>query len=185
VANVVASHVRKCRELKSLQYAIAIIIPESNLPFCSRELQKDMKEVVRLDNHIFMTEDSSGYGVNGRKDLPGSITTHNKKLEMVDILINTYLQQNRICFHQPFIVSQEDIAGVESVQLEVVSQLRGFKKRRKHKFDADDQVVCQIIYTGKEPAGKNDDFVMALLIAVYNYREFMRLEKYRPYRIGK
>ena len=66
---------------------MAIIIPESNLPFAAVDLQKEVKYTYRLDNHMFMLED----GGNGRKDLPGSVTTHTKKLEMVQILIDIIL----------------------------------------------------------------------------------------------
>jgi hypothetical protein len=151
------------------------------MAFCATQLKRDLgSSGVDLERHIFMYEDSKGGGI---KDLPGSITTHRKKLEMVDIFIKVYLQKNKICFHKPFIVTQE-VAGIEDVQLEVIKQLRGFKKRRKYKFDSDDQNVCQIIYTGKEPAGKNDDFVMALLIAVYHHKVFFTDPRYQRFWFG-
>lgn len=175
VAEVVQLHVEKCRSLRALRGATAIIIPESNLPFAATELQRELKDTLKLDNHLFMLED----GGNGRKDLPGSVTTHTKKLEMVNLLIKDYLQCNRICYHDPFLVMLEDDSAVpDSVQLEVTRQLRGFKQKRRYKQDAEDQVACQIIYTGKEPVGTNDDFVIALLIAVYYEKKFREEGRY-------
>jgi hypothetical protein len=179
VAQVVKMHVDRCRsQIRALKHATAIIIPESNLPFAAVELQRELKSGLEaaLDNHLFMLEDGGG---NGRKDLPGSVTTHTKKLEMVDLLIKEYLEPRRICYHDPFLCTLEDDSAVpDSVQLEVTRQLRGFKQKRRYRPDADDQVVCQIIYTGKEPVGTNDDFVIALLIAVYYERKFRQDARY-------
>lgn len=176
MAEVVQLHVEKCRsEIRALRGATAIIIPESNLPFAAVELQRELKNTLKLENHLFMLED----GGNGRRDLPGSVTTHTKKLEMVNLLIKEYLQLNRVCYHAPFMCTLEDDSAVpDSVQLEVTRQLRGFKQRRRYRTDADDQVACQIIYTGKEPVGTNDDFVIALLIAVYYEKKFREDGRY-------
>jgi hypothetical protein len=182
VADVVHAHVLKCRELRALRHAQAVIIPESNLPFAAVDLQKELKYGNQyrrpLENMLFMMED----GGNGRKDLPGSVTTHTKKLEMVELLVKQYLRPNRICYHHPFQVVMDDMAGVEDVQLECTKQLRGFKQKRKYRQDADEQVACQIIYTGKEPVGSNDDFVMALLIACYHEQKFRTDARYHVYR---
>ena len=177
VAEVVYAHVERCRQITALKRALAIIVPESNLPFAAVDLQKELKYTLRLENHMFMLED----GGNGRKDLPGSVTTHTKKLEMVQLLIKHYLQPQRICYHDPFIVVMDEMAGVEDVQLEVTKQLRGFKQKRRYHTDAEENVACQIIYTGKEPVGTNDDFVMALLIAVYHEKKFREDPRYAPY----
>jgi hypothetical protein len=176
VADVVEKHVCECRKLKALSNATAIIIPESNLPFAAVQLQRELKEK-RLENHIFILDDSGRKRGNAGnyvyKDLPGSITTHAKKIEMVQLLIREYLQPGRICYHDPFIVTmEEDSAIVDFVQLEVTRQLRGFKQKRRYRTDGEDTVRCQIVYTGKEPVGTNDDFVMALLLAVYHERDF-------------
>ncbi len=184
MADVVYAHVAKCRALSALAHAKVVIIPESNLPFAAVDLQKELKygnvELCRppLYNMLFMMED----GGKGRKDLPGSVTTHTKKLEMVELLIKQYLRPQRICYHNPFLVVMDDMAGVEDVQLECTKQLRGFKQKRRYRQDADEQVVCQIIYTGKEPVGHNDDFVMALMIACYHEKKFREDARYHAYR---
>jgi hypothetical protein len=180
VADVVVSHINRCREIKGLRNALAVIIPESNLPFAAVELQRELKQYnPRLENHMFMLEDGGSSKSTNVKDLPGSVTTHTKKNEMVHLLINQYLQPKQVCFHKPFLVTMEEDSGVpDSVQLEVTRQLRGFKQKRRYRPDAEDQVKCQIIYTGKEPVGTNDDFVMALLIAVYYEKKFREDPRY-------
>jgi hypothetical protein len=179
--------VEKCRERDSLRYALAIIIPESNLPFVSVELQAMMKDQERpehyLHNHLFMMEDSGGKNASGgrRLDLPGSITTHRNKLESVTLLIDQYFKPEAICFHEPFIISQEEITAVESVQLELVAQLRNFKKQRLLKKDSEGNPISQIIFTGKKTGGRNDDFVSALQILVMMKRTFWRDQRYAFY----
>jgi hypothetical protein len=169
VAQVVVDHVNRCRQISYLAHALAIIIPESNLPFMATQLQFDIKNKFQLNNHHFPMLDSSG---NGQKDLPGSITTHKKKLEMVHILKENYLKPGRILFHSPFICTHTDLMPFDDIRLEIMKQMRGFRQKRWYKTDAEGNSVCQLIFTGKEPVGQNDDFVIVLLIAVLNEKGF-------------
>ena len=170
VAQLIVEHIKKCRLIKHLQYALAIIIPESNLPFIAMQLQFEIKNRFQLENHYFMMGDS-GSG-NGMKDLPGSITTHKKKLEMVHMIKENYMKNGRICFNNPFIVTRDDELPFDDLKTEIMKQMRGFRKKRWYKTDTEGNSICQLIYTGKEPIGHNDDFVMTLLIAVYNEKIF-------------
>jgi hypothetical protein len=154
-----------------LENALAVIIPESNLPFASTEIVNRMKDLP-IDNYLFIREDSSHNGIEGRFDLPGSITTRKKKLEMIHILIEEYMKEDNIRFNANFIVSQDEYSCVDDVYSEVVKELRTFCKKKKLRRDPDGSNIFEIVYTGKPPHGSNDDFVLTLLMLVYQHKRF-------------
>lgn len=176
VSQLVVQHVIKCREIRHLNYAKVVIIPECNLPHIAQQLQEDIKNVYRLHNHCFMIEDS---GKPGARDLPGNITTHKSKLEMVHLLKSKYLQTNNIFFYEKFINVRYQDLPFDDIRLEIMTQLRGFRQKRWYRVNAEGNSICEIIYTGKPPTGDgDDDFVMAILIAVYCERKFFDDKRY-------
>jgi hypothetical protein len=182
VAAVVKAHVEACRRIEALRYALAIIIPEVNMSFAAHDLQERLRDDYQLHNHMFMMQDSSGGKVSGRRclDLPGSVTTERNKRESVELLIG-YFEREDICFHESFVVVQSELGHVENVQLEMVKQLRNFKRELVEKKNSEGAVINQVIFTGKNTGERNDDFVATLWIKAYNKREFWRDRRYRAY----
>lgn len=115
-----------------------------------------------------------------RYDMPGCITTHKNKMEMVHILMEDYMKKKRVVFYRSFIVAEQEYSVVDNVKKEFVNQLRNFCQKKIPRRDHDGATVFELTYTGKLN-GNNDDFVMTLLIAVYMYRKFFGTEKYRKY----
>lgn len=151
------------------------MIPESNLPGLAMDLQNSLRIEYKVKNLLFMTEDT---GNTNARDMPGSVTTARKKKDMVYMLINRYMRSEAISFSTDFDwVSKEDNT-IESVYDEFVSQLRKFSQKRittrNHHENVD---VVHIAYSGKM-CGANDDFVMALMIAVYHHWVFFNDERY-------
>ena len=178
MAQVVAQHILALRRgNRNLKDALVVIIPEANMAFTSRDICDSLKNDIKLDNVVFLMQDSSG---DGRLDMPGSILTHKKKLEMVSLLINSYLRTRRICFHTPFVVARDDLSELNP-RKEIVDQMRGFCEKRKIKFDPDGGVITVISYTGKEPVGKNDDFVICVMMAVFQHKLFWADRRYQKY----
>lgn len=163
---------------------MAVIIPESNLPFASTEMVNRIKEM-NLENYIFVRDDNSHNSIEGgRLDLPGSITTRKKKLEMIHILIEEYMKEERIYFNSSFIISQPDYSCIDDVYAEVVKELRTYCKKKKARRDPDGSHIFEITYTGKPPCGSNDDFVLTLLMLVYQHKKFFEDRKNEKYWFG-
>ena len=180
VGRVVKSHIEKCREIKALQYALAVIIPEAN-GTGQLDIVRALNNEHYVENKMFMTEDSSGRGRGRQRDLPGSVTTHRKKLEMVHILSHDYLKRGLIGFAHGFVVAERESCRVPDVQLEIVKHTRNFRKQRIYTTDAEGAPQCEVIFTGKKTGDKNDDFIMALLLAVYNRQIFFESDAYSHY----
>jgi hypothetical protein len=178
VAQLVVEHIRQCRRLKHLTYAMPIVIPESNLPYIAQQLQIDVKRMYN-DKIVFMMEDSGSKMVD--KDLPGSMTTHRKKNTMVTLLQNEYLKPGRLSFHRSFVNVKFEELPFDDIKIEIMKELRGFRQKRCYKLDAEGQSICQLIFTGKAPIGQNDDFVMVLLMGCYNEKLFFEDARYSMY----
>ena len=178
VSSVIASHIAKCRRLSFLRQALAIIIPESNLPTIAQHIVHSMREL-NVARCIFMNEDNNP-GSAFRNDLPGSITTRSNKPEMVTCLIEDYFKKRRIVFYRDFIVAESDYSVLEDIQGEYVKQLRGFCRKRKECRARDGSTYFETFYLGKIQGG-NDDYVLALLIGVFMRRRFFSNPKYRMY----
>ena len=59
-ANLIAAHVTLCRSRNQhLRNALAVIIPEANLPFASVDICQALQYQIQLDNHTFVMEDRS------------------------------------------------------------------------------------------------------------------------------
>lgn len=171
IAGIVASHIECCRQAsRHLQYAWAVIIPEANLPFASLDMMQVMRSRIQLERYNFVLDDKSS--PDGRADLPGSITTHKKKHQMVHLLKESYLKPGRLQFCKQLVVAHPEFSILQDPKAEVIEQLRGFMEKRKYKPMPDGTIWCERFYTGKEPIGHNDDFVMALLLAVYHHKRF-------------
>jgi len=178
VADVIVQHLRACKRVPALRYALPIIIPESNMPV-ALDIQREVKVVQKVHCH-FMTEDTDRAAAT-QWDYPGSVTTRYNKPEMVRLLIR-YMQEKRICFYEDFISVAEGISGVHDVQKEFILELRKFSKVKKDKKLRDGTPVCAPpTYNGK-CVGANDDLPMALSIGVFMYRVFMQKEKYAELR---
>lgn len=179
VAQLLVEHIYQCRRIKHLQYAMPVIIPESNLPYIAQQLQMDVRQMYR-ESIVFMMEDA-GSRTAMQKDLPGSVTTHRKKNEMVINLQNKYLKLGKVLFNTMFINVRFDELPFDDIQVEIMKQLRGFRQKRCYKLDTEGNSVCQLIFTGKAPVGQNDDFVMVLLIGCYYQQIFFENPIYRTY----
>lgn len=176
-ADMVVRHIERCKELPFLQYALPIIIPESNLPLIAMQLQRDLKRDYKV-RWQFMTEDKNKNDLG--HTLPGSVTTHTNKLESVNILTQNYLKKNKIVFYQDFVVAASEGAETTSginVKKEFERQLRDFARIKKYKDARDGSKYVEFSYHGKS-SGCNDDFVMTLLIAVRMHKIFWEKEKY-------
>jgi len=180
-AEMVVRHIERCKELPFLQYALPIIIPESNLPLVAMQLQRTLKHDYKFRCQ-FMTEDKNkndtGY------NLPGSITTHTNKLQSVDLLIRQYMKKNKIVFYHDFVVAVSNAAEATSginVKKEFERQLRDFARIKKYKTAKDGSPCVDFFYHGKS-SGCNDDFVLTLLIAVRMHKVFWEKEKYENLR---
>jgi hypothetical protein len=183
VADVVAQHIAHCKQLPFLRYAHPIIIPESNLPMMAMELQNKLKHTLQV-NCTFMTEDKSHAGALA--DLPGSYTTRQNKLEMVYSFIEHYLKTDRVVFHQDFVVAVSEsmmvTASPGNIQKLFVRQLRDFARIKKYRVDKDGTTLCEFFFSGKNSGSNNDDFVMALLIAILMHKRFWSKDKYKNVR---
>ena len=180
-AQMVVRHIEACKQLPFLEYALPIIIPESNLPLVAMQLQHTLKHDYKFRCQ-FMTEDKNkndpGY------NLPGAITTHTNKAESVNILIQNYLKPNKIVFYHDFLVEASESAEATSginVKREFERQLREFQRIKKYKDGRDGSKYVDFSYHGKV-SGRNDDFVMTLLIAVRMFKVFSEKEKYAKLR---
>ena len=174
VAGIVDAHITACRKIPALAHAWAIIIPESNLPHIAEGLRESLKDEYKVPRMVFMMEDGHGQGKRRVFDLPGSMTTERNKREAVDILRDQYLRPEQICFNDPFIWVYPDVRIVPDVKLEIMDHLRNFKKKLLPRKERTTAEISEVTYTGKLSGNKNDDFVSALLIAVYNKREFWK-----------
>lgn len=183
VADVLCRHVTACRRLPGLEKALAIIVPEANMPHIAMSLREEVQEVRRLPAVLFMMEDSKGHGQY--RDTAGSITTERNKREAVEMLRELYLKPGQLGFHAKFVCVHFDVGvGVEVKEM-LVAHLRNYKFKRIAYKDHGGATRYEIYYSGKWTGDKNDDFVSAILIAVYNKREFWldKEHKYRQYQL--
>lgn len=174
-------HVKKCKEIRFLQYALPIIIPESNLVTVAAELQRTLKLNLQMKCQ-FMTEDKRKHSME--TELPGNVTTHQNKIEMISILINTYLKPGKICLYHDFVVTVsegEEATQVVDVKKELIRQMRDFAKIKRIKTAGDGSPIATFVYNGKTK-GANDDLVMAVLMAGLMRRWFVTKPKYEGIR---
>ncbi len=174
-------HVSACKKLPFLSYAMPVIIPESNLPLVAMQLQRTLKNDLEFVCQ-FMTEDKNKKSM--QSDLPGSVTTHDNKLEMVYTFINNYLKTDKVVFHKDFVVavseSVETTSGI-CVKKEFERQLRDFTRIKKYKNTQDGSQQCVFFFNGKG-SGQTDDLVMSLLIGILMHKRFWSKEKYEGVR---
>ncbi len=184
VAKMVYTHVAKCKEIPFLQYALPIIIPESNFFGIAAELQRTLKLNLNMEC-LFMTEDKRKHSMEA--ELPGNVTTHNNKIEMIRLFIDRYLKVGKICLYHDFVVTiseGEEMTQVIDVKKELIRQINDFARIKKIKTGSDGSPQCSFMYNGKTK-GLNDDLVMALLMSVLMHKWFMEKEKYRGARSTK
>lgn len=181
VAEMIEIHVKKCKEIPFLRYALPIIIPESNLVTMAAELQRTLKLNLQMKCQ-FMTEDKRKHSME--TELPGNVTTHQNKIEMISILINTYLKPGKICLYHNFVVTVsegEEATQVVDVKKELIRQMRDFAKIKRIKTAGDGSQIATFVYNGKTK-GANDDLVMAILMAGLMCKWFNTLPKYQGIR---
>jgi hypothetical protein len=183
VSQIIANHVLECkRRIPRLQRALPVIIPESNLPCMALEIQRTLKMQLNFEC-IFMTEDKRKGQKSG--NLPGNITTHRNKEEMVTYFKEKYLATGKIFVRPDFIVASSEgpdvTDGVADVKHEFERQMRDFSRIKRYYRAPDQSTYVRFFHHGKID-GKNDDFVMALLMAPYMYRIFCASDKYRNVR---
>lgn len=181
---MINTHIAKCKEIPFLRYALPIIIPESNLPTIAQELSRTLKLSLQLRCQ-FMTQDRSHAGTQA--DLPGSYTTRTNKLEMVQLMLNSYLAPRKIVFYKDFVVTVsegEEATSTIDVKKEFERQLRDFARIKKYKVGRDGATTCEFFYNGKT-GNSNDDLTISLLIALLMHKRFWSEEKYRNVRSSK
>lgn len=181
---MIQQHVTECKKIPFLAYALPIITVESNMHTIAQEVARTLKLSLRMKCQ-FMTEDKSKAGT--QEDIPGSFTTRTNKLEMIQILINSYFNPRLIKFYENFVVTVsegEEATSFINVKNEFVRELRDFSRIKKYKTTSEGTQIVQFFYNGKTK-GANDDLVMALLIAVLMHRRFTTEDKYRNVRSSR
>lgn len=174
---MIETHVAKCKEIPFLRYALPIIIPESNLPTMAAELQRTLKLNLQMKCQ-FMTEDKRKHSMEAQ--LPGNITTHKNKIEMINLLINTYLKPGRICLYHDFVVTVsegEEATQIVNVKQELIRQMRDFARIKRIKTASDGSQRCEFVFNGKTK-GANDDLVMAILMSGLMHKWWCEKPKY-------
>lgn len=191
VASLVAAHVTLCRQRSEhLRNALAVIIPEANLPFASIDMCQALKNQLQLPNCIFVMEDrsqgyASGTSQQAQYDMPGSHTTRAKKAQMMHLLKTRYMQTRRICFHAPFVQADLERCRVPCMKSEIVKQLRGFCQKLVPRVSHDGTIASELVYSGKPPIGSgDDDYVIVLLMAVYQEKRFFENPRNQCYWFG-
>lgn len=176
VAKTIKAHIEACRrEIRELQFAMPIIIPESNMAM-ALDLQYQLKTLMGV-NCYFMTEDNDKASAQPF-DLPGSQTTAKNKPVMVRLL-RQYLEQRRIVFHSDFVTTQ--VVPGRSVQKEFIQQMRAFAEILVIREGPDGAPVTRTYYTGKV-AGGNDDYVITAALGPYMKQIFDQKDKYASLR---
>lgn len=99
---------------------------------------------------------------------------------MVIMLTEDYLKKKRIVFYDQFFTTEQEYSAIDDVKGECINQLRKFNQKRVMNKNKDGTVSCEIFYSGKYGGG-NDDFVLSLLIGIYNHKKFWNNSKYRMY----
>lgn len=171
VSQILKSHIEKIRNHKSGCFINSkiVIIPESNLPAIAYELRRQIR-LLNLNNVMFINDphklkDKSNYKM---VDLPGSKTTRETKPLMVDMLIKK-LKKNTIVFYYDLIQAQYDLCNLKHIKNEIADQMKSFSKIKI--VSQDPEIGTKIIYHGKSQGG-NDDFVMGIMINIYNASRF-------------
>jgi len=184
VGAVLYNHILACRRLPGLANALPIVVPEANMAHISMSLRDHVQEELGL-KCLFLMEDNKGKGPY--RDTAGSITSERNKRESAEMLRDLYLKPGLACFHKHFVTVHLEVAIDQDVKSVLVGQMRNYKMKRLAYKDHGGALRYEPYYSGKWTGDKNDDFVSAMLIAVYNKREFWRnTEKYRVYqRLGE
>lgn len=176
VAKTIKAHIDACkREIRELQFALPVIIPESNMAM-ALDLQYQLKTLMGVNCH-FMTEDNDKASAQPY-DMPGSQTTAKNKPVMVRLL-RQYMEQRRIVFHSDFVTTQVTVG--RSVQKEFIQQLRNFAEILVIREGPDGAPVTRTYYTGKV-AGGNDDYVITAALGPYMKQIFDQKDKYASLR---
>ena len=180
VSQILKSHIEMIRNHRSGCFINSkiIIIPESNLPAIAFELRAQIK-LLNIPNVMFMNEnyssklkEKSNYKM---VDLPGSRTTRETKPLMVEMLIKK-LKKNNIVFYFDLIQAQVDLCNLKHIKIEIADQMKSFSKIKIMSNDPD--IGTKIIYHGKSQGG-NDDFVMGIMINIYNASRFFIEDQFK------
>lgn len=180
VSQLLKSHIEKIRNHQSGCFINSkiIIIPESNLPAIAYELRAQIR-LLNLSNVMFINDlhnakirDQINYKM---VDLPGSKTTRETKPLMVEMLIKN-LKQNNIVFYYELIQAQYDLCNLKHIKNEIADQMKSFSKIKI--MSQDPEIGTKIIYHGKAQGG-NDDFVMGMMINIFNASRFFTEEQFK------
>jgi hypothetical protein len=160
------AHIEACRRIALLESTTAVIVAESNLGFESQHLLHALKNA-SVKKWMALTE--------GPQGSLGLLTTAERK-EQYCLLLREAMSVGSIALHGRFFSSSMSVAQAkrrleeELVNFSIVTQppVTTFGKVRK-------------TYTGKV-AGKQDDTVLALQMAVYGAKAFFTSSKYAAYR---
>lgn len=112
---------------------------------------------------IFMIEDKASNSL--QRDLPGSITTKKRKLDMIDLLKTKYLKPGNIGFFFQFISANQERSRLDDIKVEIIKEMRAFEKKKKLKVNNEGESYYEIFYNGK--SNGEDDYVLATAIGVY------------------
>jgi len=109
------------------------------------------------------------------------MTNHKTKKESVTMLIESYFKKKKIVFYHNFFNAEHEYSAVDDIKSECISQLRNFSQKRVINKEKDGTLQAEIYYSGKHGGTRNDDFVMALLIVIYNHKIFFTNPYYKKY----
>lgn len=127
-------------------------------------------------NEEYNKKDSLNFTKYKMVDLPGSKTTRNTKPMMVDLLMQ-HLDSRNIIFYYELLQAQLEFCNLKrDIKIEIEEQLRNFSKHKKHSRDP--EIGTRITFHGKSHGG-NDDFVMGIMINLYNALLFFTKEQYK------
>ena len=154
------------------------------MPFIAAEQMNILKNRMQTPNLTFILEDRGNSAV---RDMPGSYTTARSKVQMFYLFRNQYMKKGMVKFSEDFLVANREFASLppDKVKDEFVAEMRKFAQkritRRNNRDGGYDEI--EFAYSGKV-AGVNDDFVMALMIGVLSYQQFLspsNRDKYGKY----
>jgi hypothetical protein len=180
IGGILAAHIELCRSREGFEKAQIVVIPESNIPVIPQDILNEIRKI-GIENCLFMNESDSlsgGLRKNVASDLPGSRTTRLNKPIMVE-KTKIMLREGRIIFYDNFVVSHPDLFPQRCIKDEIITHLKNFRKNLIFSNSSTKGYEGAIIaYSGKKN-GSNDDFVMALMINILMFLEFIRSNTYK------
>lgn len=170
------SHIEAVRRLPGFERAMAFLVIESNMHGANVAIPQYIA-ASNLQNVVTMREDK--LLPNGEELRPGTRTTHENKVTMIEML-KTRIDSRAMMIHANFVVSQPDYSIYTEPEKEMFGELRTFTEIIKVN-PRDPTVRPTKTFTGKLN-GRKDDFVMSLADNVFHHSKLVADSKYARYR---